>query len=384
MDVNAFTKPAGSFMRLESYGDVNCFVPSMLPVEILLDKEAINLLAEASLEVGKLSSAASKQQREIIGTVWLAQKNEAVYSSRIEGTTSTLSEVLVAELNAGRPRNRDALEVLNNYSAISSGIEMLKNGREIDIEMALKLHSILMDGVDGNRKLEAGKLRSQQNWIVSAPLHDIRDATYVPPEPSLIKEHLENLFEYMRTSNENALTKIAIMHYKFEAIHPFSDGNGRIGRALILLYMIRYHLMENPLIGISTYIEKNKSEYYNLLLKTSQENDYLSWIKFFLNGIKMEAMAFRKRAERLFEFREETLAKLEKGRSAKTIAAFEILFEQPIIEASTIRNRLNVSHVTALHIIKRLENAGILHKTLDSKRPQYYACDEILRTISGI
>ncbi len=387
MDKNAFSKSLGDFEPLEKYPGQYCFVPSMLPNKIDIDNEIAGLLAQANLELGRLDTPVIGRQMATLFTTLasLIQKSEAVFSSRIEGTKSTLSDILIEELSPeGNPDENDAKEVLNNAKALTEGSTLVYAGNEVDIKMLLHLHKILTKGVRGSdSRLEPGKLRSAQNWIVAAPLRKIEDATYIPPKPEYVKAHLENLLTYMTTNKDSLLIKIALTHYKFEAIHPFADGNGRIGRLLIILYLLKFGALHAPLLSISSYIEKRKTEYYDLLLRVSTEGDYKPWLKFFLNAIITEAKAGRDRIDSIVNYRVTTLDAIEKRVSGKTIAAFELLFKEPIINVSNLAKKLGVSYVGAYSIIKRLENEGILTKyATGKKKPRLYVCESILRLLS--
>lgn len=385
MDQGTFTKPSGTLLPLEEYPGSYCFVPNLLPEDITVDREAISLLGEASMELGKIESYISQLPGKLVSRlIALSQKNEAVYSSRIEGTKSTLSDVLMEELSiASAEKHDDAHEVLNNFRAISRGAELIGHS-DIDMQMLLSLHAILMQGVRGGSvKLEPGQLRHMQNWIVPYPLKSINDATYIPPRPSLVREHLDNALEYMKNGKDAALIRIGIMHYKFEAIHPFADGNGRIGRLLIILYLIKLDLLGSPAMDISAYIERNKSEYYSLLLRASTESEYLPWLKFFFRCIAISAKASRMRIEALLKYRSDTLKELEKRHTGKSIAAFEKLFETPITSTPEVKRYLNVSNVTASNVIKRLVAAGVLERFGSGERPKSYACSKILEILSA-
>ena len=266
---------------------VNAFVPDPLPRELSPSMSLIHLLSEASRAVGTLAGVGETVPNpRLLIRPFVTQ--EAVLSSRIEGTNATMTDLFRFEVS---PRSRpkgDVREVANHISAFEIGLERL-NDLPLCLRLINEVHSRLMSGVRGHEK-RPGELRMTQVWI--GPQYDtpIEEATYVPPPATLVRDLL---LDWETFTNERSkmppLIQCALMHYQFEAIHPYADGNGRIGRLLISLFLAERKILPLPLLYLSAYFERNRNEYYDQLFQLSASGDWEAWITFFLTGILEQA-----------------------------------------------------------------------------------------------
>ncbi len=388
MDINEFKNPSGRLVPSSDHRYYS-FVPNPLPVEISYDLELAKLLSDANLWLGRLDGSG----REISAMlnidpnqfIRLNLYNEAVASSRIEGTQSTLDDVLKEQAGQGaideRGRN-DLLEVLNYIKAQEMGIEAISKGNKIGIELIKELHSILLHNVRGE-KAEPGRIRSVQNYISkfeNAP--GIEYSTYVPPPPETLETLLDNLLTYMQSSADPAIVKVALMHYQFEAIHPFLDGNGRIGRLLIILYLIRERVLSLPMLYMSDYFEKNRQSYYSLLLNTSKESAYSDWLKFFLAGVIYQARGVIEKIDRLSAYYLEKKSAISRY-SKPTSLLFQNLFTSYFVTIAQVSRLLGITYPTAKVAVENLVKEGVLEPSAIGKKRKMFVAKEIRNIYRG-
>ena len=385
MDTSAFINTKGRLEKDEAKG-YYYFVPAELPVKFEIDDELLGLLVRASKALGGLKSL----EMEFNATIGFSAvlfirpylRKEAVLSSKIEGTISTLYDVLEAEA-APRARKAEArgdlLEVLNYVAAQEKGIAMIKAGSVIDANSIMGLHSILLRHVRGERD-RPGRIREVQNYISRIGLPDLNDAVYVPPKPSLVPVLLSNLFSYMSTQGMPDIIKVALMHYQFEAIHPFLDGNGRIGRLLIMLYLIKLGELGQPLLYMSDYFERNRDEYYRLLLEVSTSGKYTEWVKFFAKGIIEQSESALSKSSKLFEYHGEIAIKLKATGRSTALKLADTLFMHPIITISMAAKLMGVSYPAAKASVYEAVKLGILQEDEDpsAKRPKMFIATSIM------
>ena len=246
----------------------------------------------------------------------------------------------------------------------------------------MDLHRILLGGVRGESK-DPGSLRRIQNWI-GRPGCDILDATFVPTEPSKIEPLLENLFVYLPGNGKSSLVKMGLAHYQFEAIHPFRDGNGRIGRLLITLSLIKQGVLSLPLLYLSAYFEKNREAYYASLLDVSQNGNYEGWLKFFLKGVIIQSGDAVVRIRRLMAYHEECrqLVKRETN-STNALLAMDNLFVNPFTTIPHTAKLLSKPYPTARNAIENLQKLGIVEEVSGQKRGKVYLAKRIINSIEG-
>ncbi len=388
MAIDKFLRPSGELADIKSSdGSVHkAFIPAELPVKIEFDNETLSLLEEASRNLGKLDGIGRYLSTLLNINIRLFIKpylsGEAVLSSKIEGTRSTLLDVLNAEMEEDKTANGksedDLFEVLNYVNAQGYGIECMQHS-SISIDLIKDLHGRLLRHVRGE-KARPGSFREVQNYISKYQTgHGIEHATYIPPPNGKVLPLLENLVDYMEKSGEPPLIKIALMHYQFEAIHPFLDGNGRIGRLLIILYLIKEKVLEKPLLYMSEYFEANRSVYYSLLLEVSKNSAYSEWIKFFLIGVSAQAKQAVYRMESMAEYYEEIGGMIKNRYSKSTFALFQLLFSNPIVTLPYAAQKLGLKYPTVKQAAKNLIDVGVLREMEKNRRPARFIAEALYR-----
>ena len=303
-------------------------------------------------------------------------------SSWIEGAQTNLSELLLDEVGAGEgdaSEEADRLEVRNYIRAMEAGIFELGRGRPITLNLVKKLHAILMTGVRGRLK-SPGEFCTVQNWIGSPT---IENAIYVPPPYEFLVECLDNWERFVNAHDVMPdLIQCAILHEQFEAIHPFKDGNGRMGRLLIPLFLMERGRLSQPLLYLSSYIESRRSDYYDLLQGVRTDGDWDSWIRFFLAGVETTAVQAVQQTKRLMDLREEYRYLIRE--KPKALALVDYLFVNPYVTAMRARSYLKVSDPTARAAIGVLSQAGIVTEYGDRTWRKLYVSPQILDILSNL
>lgn len=329
-------------------------------------------MAEANRQIGELN-AYSLLIPNVDLYIKMHVKIEANKSSRIEGTRTTIEEDLldVADIN---PEKRDDWEEVQNYvKATNFGVQKIKDAFPLCTRLIREMHQILMNGVRGEHKTP-GEFRKSQNWIGGTRPST---AVYVPPPHTKIAECLTDLENFINSENVDTpdLIKIAIIHYQFESIHPFLDGNGRIGRLLIPLYVQSKDMLEKPCLYISHYIEKNKDIYYDMLTRVRTHNDMIGWIKFFLEAVvetsKTAKDKFRKVVELTQEMDKKIINLPVKIENAKKV--LDLLYDEPIVSRKTIIESTGIKFTTLVGVIKAFQEEEILIETTGYNRNQVFA-----------
>jgi Fic family protein len=293
-------------------------------------------------------------------------KKEAVLSSEIEGTRTSLSEVLLEEKEKKKSKDEDLKEVNNYVEALEYGLNEIKD-KLISEELIKKLHSILMKSVRGEDK-EPGKYKTHQNHIGSSL--EIFEAKFVPASPKTTPRLMENLVEYINNYKKSTdLIKAGIMHYQFETIHPFRDGNGRIGRLLISLFLCKTKILSQPLLYLSAYLKKYQKEYNQKLFNVSSKGEIENWLKFFLEAIKTQSDNALEKTIELDNYYEEARRILEKNsNSTRALLVLDALFENPFIKVTEIRKILKCLYPTAKNNLRILIKNKILKEYDPGKR----------------
>ena len=368
-------------MKLEDYksgeyvkmNDYKAFIPSKINYNWGWDDTKLDkLLAEANRQIGELN-AYSLLIPNVDLYIKMHVKIEANKSSRIEGTRTTVEEDLldVTDIN---PEKRDDWEEVQNYvKATNYGVERIKNGFPVCTRLIRELHKILMQGVRGEHKTP-GEFRTSQNWIGgSMP----SNAVYVPPPHTEIAECLTDFEKFVNNEEIDTpdLIKIAILHYQFESIHPFLDGNGRIGRLLIPLYIQSKGMLEKSCLYISDYIERNKDTYYDLLTRVRTHNDIIAWIKFFLEAVietsKTAKEKFRNVVELTMEMDKTIMDLPIKAENAKKV--IDALYNEPIINRKKLMEITNIRPSTIKDTVNVLLENNIIVETTGYSRNQVFA-----------
>jgi cell filamentation protein, protein adenylyltransferase len=358
----------------------NAFVPATLPPAFGLTPELVGGLADAANGVGLLAGTG----RNLTNPALLIApylRREAVLSSRIEGTVSTLADLYENEAT-GSSRREDVREVRNYLMAHEYGLQRLKT-LPLSLRLLRELHERLLQGVRGEER-RPGRFRDYQNWIGRDPHVSIEDARYVPPPVTEMTEALGELETFLHTDALHPLVIAALAHYQFEAIHPFGDGNGRIGRLLISLLLHERGLLSQPLLYLSAYFERSGAEYYDRLLRVSTDGDWLGWLVYFLRGVDIQAKAAVDDAERLLDlqarYREE-LSQAKARPAARNLV--DELFINPYTTAMRAAEALHVTPPTARAAINDLAEQGILAEISGRKWGQLFLADEILAAVRG-
>ena len=357
---------SGNYVNVDDY---KSFIPSEINEDwVWNDSELNTLLSKASLELGNLNGYAS-QIPNIDIYIQMHVKVEANKSSRIEGTRTTIDEDLSDVLDINPEKRDDWQEVKNYVEAVNYGFKRI-NEIPISNRLIKELHAILLKNVRGEHK-NPGEYRKSQNWIGgSRP----GNAVYVPPIPSKLIECLSDLEKFINNNKINTpdLIKIAIIHYQFESIHPFLDGNGRTGRIIIPLYMMERGLINKPYFYISDYIEKNKNAYYDFLSRVRTNNDMISWIKFFLECVIETAKNARIKFENFTNEMNEVILKLPvKAENAKKV--IDVLYQEPIINRKMIQQRTLLKDTALKSVVNALVKEGLLVETTGFNRNQIFS-----------
>lgn len=340
------------------------------------DKRILPLLEEAIRLVGELN-AYSFLVPDVDFFIQMHVKNEALKSSRIEGTRTEMDEVILPEEEIMPEKRDDWSEVQNYIKAINYSIAQLD---EIPLSMRLleKSHEILLSGVRGKER-QPGQVRTTQNWIGGS---SIQTASFIPPHPDDMRASLTDLelFWHNKKINMPNLIKIAISHYQFETIHPFNDGNGRIGRMLITLHLIELGLLQKPTLYLSDYFERNKGAYYDALTFVRDHNDMDQWIIFFLSAVIETAKKSKNTFRKIISLRgvyEQRIIK--NGRKIKLMNDLLLrLFSNPAIRVSDVSNLLGKSISTSNNLIKEMERMGILKEITGFSRNRIFILHEYL------
>ena len=354
--------------------------PAPLPPqpELQLDEETLRLLVESNRQLSRLDTVSSSiQSMELFVSMYV--RKEALISSQIEGTQCTLDDVLDPELDVNT--NLDVADVINYVKAVQYALERL-NTLPLCNRLLCEIHEVLMKGVRGQEK-NPGEFRKSQNWI-GATNCALKDARFVPPNADDMTEAISDLEKYINENDKyDPLVRAALIHYQFETIHPFLDGNGRIGRLLILLYLMDKKLLSKPVLYVSFFLKKNQVEYYDRISEVRRSGNYEQWVRFFLEAVCKAAEDASSSIERLAELHERDLDKLphsSRGRD-NTRALFDYLEQHPIINVKKTADDLGVSFNTAASAIRKLIGVGILKERTNFVRNRIFAYDEYLNIL---
>ncbi|MBS3074682.1 Fic family protein [Candidatus Pacearchaeota archaeon] len=362
------------------HGKYKAFIPNKLPPKVEYTSQVVLALSKADSTLSKLSGAGLLLPNpDLLIIPYL--KKEALSSSRIEGTRISLSDYFLSEAKGIKKNDAEATEVLNYVEAINYGLEKIKE-EQITVELIKEMHKILLSNVRGNELLP-GNFRPVQNWI-GPPNTKIQEATFVPPPKEEVENLVKELIEYLNFYDEMPLLiRCALMHYQFETIHPFCDGNGRIGRTLITLYLCKKNKISKPLLYASDYFEKHRREYYDLLLNTNKSGKFEEWIKFFLEAIKVQSEDALDRTIKIQNLREEYRKKIIKEKQANNlIKVMDNLFFNPYTTINQISAQLKVTYPTAKKIVDQFIKLGILKETKQKEREKLFVGHEILNIIT--
>ena len=356
------------------------FMPSLLPPNppIELDKDIVDLLVKANKQLAILEGISSRIPN-IHLFISMYVRKEALMSSQIEGTQATLEDILdpCLEENTNRPVG----DVVNYIKATDYAINRLK---ELPLcnRLIKEAHEVLLSGVRGQNK-SPGEFRHSQNWIGAAGCN-LQNARYIPPSVEDMIQAMSDLEKYINGDDDlDVLIRAALIHYQFETIHPFLDGNGRIGRLLITLFLMEKKILSTPALYISYFLKKNRIEYYDRINEVRLKGNYEQWIKFFLEGVYVSAKDAVETIDKLTSLHDNYCLKIESlGRRAKNaMRVFEYLESNPIIEIQKTARELDIAFNTISSIVKDLISIGVLEQTSTQSRNRTFAYKEYLEIL---
>lgn len=370
------TQRAGRYVRqLEGY---SAFMPAPLPPDppVRMDERLQGLLSRADGAIGRLDgSIQTLPNSELF--VFMYVRKEAVLSSQIEGTQSSLDDLLAAEeqiLGADRPRDVD--EVLNYVDAMNHGLGRLSD-LPVSVRLIREIHARLLQGVRGQER-QPGELRTTQNWIGPAGCM-LNEATFVPPPPDKVPSALGDLERFLHEDTPAPLVQIGLAHAQFETIHPFLDGNGRMGRLLIAFYLCEQQLLQKPVLYISHHFKRHRQQYYDLLQGVRDTGDWESWLAFFLEAVIDVAEEATQTARRIVALRERhrQLIVDRFGRVAGNgLKVLETLYQRPLTTVKGVAELTGVTFAAANQLMNRFVETGLLREVTGQVRNRRFRYDE--------
>ena len=354
------------------------FKPSALPPKLNIDNDMLKKLVEANRDLIRLDTAAKLiPGSELFISMYV--RKEALISSQIEGIQCTLDDVLDPKLDTNA--NLDVADVVNYVKACSYAIERLEK-LPLCKRLFREIHGQLLSGVRGQEK-NPGEFRRSQNWIGAANC-SLKEARFIPPNVDDMNQAMDELELYMNESDDyDPLIRISLIHYQFETIHPFLDGNGRVGRLLILLYLMQQGLLSKPIIYISYFLKKNQIEYYDRISEVRRSGNYEQWISFFLEAVSAAAKDSLDTVEKLNPLHEQNVKKLPKtSRSNDNVRKlFDYIEQFPIIDIKKTSEAFGISYNTVSSAIKKLEQIGILKQTTNASRNRVFSYEDYLHIL---
>jgi Fic family protein len=342
--------------------------------------EIINLLSQADRALGQLDMY-SNYIPNINMFIEMHVLKEATQSSKIEGTQTNMAEALMEKSDLPLDKRDDWDEVQNYIQAMQAAIPLLDD-LPFSSRLIREIHKILLQGVRGEHK-NPGEFRNSQNWIGGASL---KDAIFIPPAPHTVAELMSDLekFVHDETFFVPELIKIAIIHYQFETIHPFLDGNGRVGRLMITLYLVAKGILKKPVLYLSDFLERNRQHYYDNLMRGREKNDLTQWIKFFLVGIVETSQKGIQTFDAVLSLQRKVDAQIQKisSRNLNAQKLMQLLYQKPVINAEKAKDFLKISTPTSYKLLKELAEMGILKEITGTSRHRLYAFDEYIQLFS--
>ncbi len=369
---------------IPTIGGAQAFVPEPPPESLPIEPSTIALHGRAEHALGRLAGTTARELNPyLVGSPLLHR--EAILSSRMEGTITTPEQLVLVQAvpNADSAHDdAEAREVLNYIEAMNHGLRRL-DALPVCLRMIREIHGVLMAGVRGGRE-RPGEFRTDQNWIRGRLDDSIANARFVPPPVAEMSTALSDFEAYLNVDPSSVplpdLIRLAVVHYQFETIHPFRDGNGRVGRLILPLLLCSLGRLESPILFLSAFFEKHRDTYVDLLLHVSQTGDWKSWIDFFLRGLIESAEEGTRQANDLLALRQTYHRHFQKGRSSALLMRLvDRLFQTPSITIGAAAEVLEVSNQAASNNIKKLIAAGILEETTGRRKGQVFIAREILR-----
>lgn len=360
-----------------SQGTYKSFQPNKINQKwVIDDMELLSLLSQADRQIGRLDMY-SEYIPNIDLFISMHVLKEATQSSKIEGTKTNIEEALLDKENVKEEKRDDWEEVQNYISALHTAIESLEE-LPFSSRLIKQSHQTLMQGVRGEHKLP-GEFRQSQNWIGGA---SIKDATFVPPIHPNISELMGDL-EYFAHNDEHYfpdILKIALIHYQFETIHPFLDGNGRVGRLMITLYLVEKGILKKPILYLSDFFERNRTLYYDNLMNVREKNDINQWFKFFLVGIIETTKSGINTFDQILKLQKDVETKIQSlgSRANNALTITNYLFNRPMIDAQKAKDITGLSMPSVYKLIDQLESLKIIREITGAKRGKFYVFEDYL------
>lgn len=362
-------------------GRYEVFVPDPLPPAVAMDEELVLLVAQATDAIARLDGVTQVLPNPDL-FVAMYMKKEALLSSQIEGTQASLRGVLEFEADLRPSENiNEVREVINYLKAMGHGLEAI-TFRPFSLELLNQIHRFLIAGTRG-ASLRPGQVRDVQNWVGTAGT-TIREARFVPPPPELVVPLLEDLIAFIGESDHMPpLVKAAVVHAQFETIHPYLDGNGRMGRLLITFLLCQRSVLDQPVLYLSHYLRRHQQEYYRLLNEVRFAGAWEAWLRFFLAGVCAVSNDAIETAKRIIALRSTLTNRLVEHRigGVHAVRLVDYAFAHPILTSSRVAEALGVSRQTAHTLVQRFEAAGILAEITGQQRHRQYQFTEYLAII---
>jgi Fic family protein len=390
VNLDRFAKsPAGRVVKVgRGESAYHAFVPHPLPPQFPWTGALVRRLSEADRALGELAGVGrSLSNPDLLIGPFI--RREAVLSSRIEGTQTDLPHLYAYEGGqlplpglAPAPPEADVREVLNYVHALEYGLERVKT-LPLSLRLLREMHERLLQGVRGERGTP-GEFRTTQNWI-GRPGCLLNDATFVPPPPDELMPALDALEKYLHAEDEHPpLVRLAFIHYQFEAIHPFLDGNGRIGRLLLSLLFVHWNLLPLSLLYLSAFFERRREDYYRLLLEVSASGTWSEWVHFFLDGAAQQAREAVMTIKRLQELQAKWREKLARKRAAANLLRLvDLLFETPFVTIPHVAKKIEVTYAAARNLVRQLVEKNVLIQMEDKTYGKTFVAVEVLEALSS-
>ena len=379
MDESEFKGKVTGEVRWASNGEYCYFHPYNLPYDWLCSRESLSRMRDAATELARLDGMLRFVDPETVGVLTMnLSLRESTSSSSIEGTRSTVDDIFRSEREEEKDesRARDNQEVTNYRKALLMGFEKLPVGGTITIDLIKDLHRTLMDGVRGSEK-SPGEFKRHQNAI-GRPSDTIETAKMVPASPESVDFLLDNWLEYVNSDSVDTVEKIALSHYQFETIHPFRDGNGRVGRLLVMMILRRDGLLTYPILHLSGYLNLNRDRYSNLMYRVSTEDRLDDWLGFLSDGLRDQSRSTAATVDSLIRYRDRLRSEAQDINESRTM---DLLFRNPYIRSGDLASKLGVSLPTANKVLRRLESGGIIREVTGRKRNRLYLADGIIELL---
>jgi Fic family protein len=355
------------------------YFPRPIPRSVSISSVNLMLVADAEAALGRLAGVGRLlPDPHLLVNPYV--RREALSSTRIEGTQATLLEVYDAE-SSDQPHGPDVEEVINYVRALENGFERLES-LPVSVRLIREMHAVILAGVRGGER-QPGELRVTQNWIGPQGA-TIETASFVPPPPNELGPLLSDLERFVHEEPQlPPLVQAALLHYQFETIHPFLDGNGRLGRLLIILFLVVRQRLPAPLLYLSPYFETRRQEYYDGLQGVRERGDLEAWLALFLEGVRTQALDAVTRAERLTDLRERYRSSVQATTKGAATRLVDLVFMQPVVNARFVESRLGISRPAALTVLRQLEVLGILSEHIRGPRGQLrWHAHEVLATLT--